>query len=541
MTCTYLLLLVFFLCFCASPIYSSSVCEHNEEVINEKKALTLSKMNKNIKNMQYAVRGELVLKALALEAKLKGGDATLPFDEIIYSNIGNPQSLGQRPISFLSQVLALVNYPAIMDEDPELVNAVFPSDAQARAKLLLSNMKGGPGAYSHSKGVPFIRQSVADFIERRDGFPANPEHIFLTDGASAGIKNVINMLIDDENDGIMTPIPQYPLYSASISGAGGKLVSYYLQEEDGWSLDIDQVRLSYLHAVNEGIRVRGMVIINPGNPTGQVLSVANVREVLAFCAEHNIVLLADEVYQVNVYNDERPFVSFKSVQSTMALEEQAQAAKPDGKCIDHQSVSNVELFSFHSTSKGLFGECGRRGGYFEAVNIHPDITDQLYKLASVSLCSNTMGQITVDVMVNPPREGDASYPQYKQETDAIYNSLKRRASKLVAALNTLEGVSCQPSEGALYAFPRVEIPKRGIEAAAAANKAPDTFYALSLLESTGVCVVPGSGFKDEHSDSYHFRTTFLPAEEKMDGVIERVRNFHQSFISKYGDPVHDEL
>lgn len=158
--------------------------------------------------------------------------------------------------------------------------------------------------------------------------------------------------------------------------------------------------------------------------------------------------------------------------------------------------------------------------------------DELYKLASINLCPNIDGQIMVDLMVNPPQPQDASYEQYVQERDAILGSLKRRAEKLVATLNSLEGVSCQQAEGAMYAFPTITIPEKAVIEAGNRGITPDAFYVIELLEQTGVCVVPGSGF-GQRNGTCHFRTTFLPPEEKMDAVIERVAVFHANFMNKY--------
>ena len=111
-----------------------------------------------------------------------------------------------------------------------------------------------------------------------------------------------------------------------------------------------------------------------------------------------------------------------------------------------------------SVSKGFLGECGLRGGYFELLGVPTDVKMQLYKLSSLSLCSNLIGQLTVGLMVNPPKEGDASYATYVEERDAILSSMKRRASMLTKALNELEGVSCNEIEGAMYAFPTITLP-----------------------------------------------------------------------------------
>merc|ERR1711915_241729 len=178
---------------------------------------------------------------------------------------------------------------------------------------------GGLGAYSDSRGLPGIRKEVAEFIERRDGYPSDPDLIFLTDGASKGVMQILNTIIRDEKDGILVPVPQYPLYSAAISLFGGTLAPYYLEESANWGLDIGELRKSVLEARYKGITVRAMVIINPGNPTGQCLSRDNIKELIEFCYVENLVLLADEVYQQNIYQDERPFVSAKKVLMDMGL------------------------------------------------------------------------------------------------------------------------------------------------------------------------------------------------------------------------------
>jgi aspartate/methionine/tyrosine aminotransferase len=407
--------------------------------------------------------------------------------------------------------------------DPELLKLTshFPADSISRATALLHAMPGGTGTYSHSQGVEFIRKDVAKFIEERDGFPSDFDSIFLSNGASPAIQNVLNTLIrpsadpEKPTDGILIPIPQYPLYTASIALFGGAPVPYFLDEENAWSLSAADLTASVKKARENGITVRGLVIINPGNPTGQVLSIENMREIVDFCYREKIVLLADEVYQENVYGH-KPFHSFKKVLRSMPAD----------------IAANQELFSFHSISKGFFGECGRRGGYVECVNIHPMVKDELYKLASISLCPNVDGQVTLDTMVRPPREGEPSYPVYKQQRDAILASLKRRALQVAAELNKLEGVRCNDAEGAMYLFPKITLPAKAVTAAKTVGKSPDLFYCLSLLNSTGLVVVPGSGFGQKEG-TFHFRTTFLPPEDQIKSVLASLAKFHHNFMRQY--------
>jgi len=323
-------------------------------------------------------------------------------------------------------------------------------------------------------------------------------------------------LIRNEKDGIMLPIPQYPLYSASIALLEGSAVPYYLNESDNWGLSVEELESSLKEAQSKGLNTRALVVINPGNPTGQVLTKEGMEKVIEFCAKNKLVLLADEVYQENVYTKEtKPFHSFKKVLRSMGSE-----------------YDNFELFSFHSVSKGFVGECGQRGGYLEAVGINDDVKAELYKLSSVDLCPNTTGQMLIDLMVRPPQKGEESYPLYTEESQGIYNSLKRRAEKLTKFLDSLDGVSCNNAEGAMYAFPQIKLPPKAVQAAKDANMKPDTFYAISLLEEAGVCVVPGSGF-GQKDGTFHFRTTFLPPEAKMDQVMDRLGKFHNNFMKKY--------
>jgi len=143
-----------------------------------------------------------------------------------------------------------------------------------------------------------------------------------------------------------------------------------------------------------------------------------------------------------------------------------------------------------------------------------------------------VGQVTVDMMCNPPRPNDDSYNLYQKEYDKQYNSLKRRASILTTALNKIEGISCQPIMGAMYAFPTISLPKKAIAAAKQKGEEPDAFYCLNLLEKTGICVIPGSGF-GQVDGTWHFRTTLLPPEDQIEQVVTRLGEFHKNFVKQY--------
>lgn len=345
-----------------------SVCRQSATTFNPvrtvsiAKALTADTMNANMKQTRYEVRGEIYHAA---QKRLKEGK------EVIALNIGNPHSLGQKPMTFNRQVLSLLMAPFLL-KDPA-VRRNFPEDVILRAQCYIKDMKGGLGAYSDSRGLPIVRQEVAEFLSvTSGGQSSDPDLVFLSNGASDVAKMLLNALIRNPKDGILVPIPQYPLYSATIALYGGSLVPYYLDEAAGWGLDIPKLHESIRSARNNGVTVRALVLINPGNPTGQCLSAEQLSQVLDICREYNLMLMADEVYQENIYHPNKTFVSARRALG---------------------SSTDVEIASFHSISKGFTGECGLRGGYMELKNMQPEVVDELYKISSVSLCPNLVGQV----------------------------------------------------------------------------------------------------------------------------------------------------
>ncbi|PYI14209.1 putative alanine aminotransferase [Aspergillus japonicus CBS 114.51] len=476
--------------------------------------LTLDNINPHVKAAKYAVRGEIATKAEEYRVRLAQGDKSLPFESVIFANIGNPQQLDQKPITFFRQVLSLLENPVLL-ENPELLrtNFGYPQDVIDRAKVLLADVQS-VGAYSHSQGAPVIRDSVAKFIEQRDGFPANSQDLYLTAGASSGVSTILNIICDGPSAGVLVPIPQYPLYTATLSLLDAQCVPYLLDEQKAWGTDVNAIKENLSKAKAAGTDVRAIVVINPGNPTGASLSAEDIKSVLDVAAEERLVVIADEVYQTNVFTGE--FISFKK------RLRQLQQEVP-GK------YDNVELVSLHSVSKGMVGECGHRGGYFELVGFDPEVAAQIYKYVSIMLCPPVIGQCLVELMVNPPTEGEPSYELYQKEYNGIKDGLRSRAMALYEAFQNMEGVECQEPQGAMYLFPTINLPPKAIEAAAEEKRAADEFYCLQLLDATGICVVPGSGF-GQKENTLHFRTTFLAPGTDW---AQRIVKFHSEFMAKY--------
>lgn len=319
------------------------------------------------------------------------------------------------------------------------------------------------------------------------------------------------MLIAHPKTGILIPIPQYPLYTATLAAFDGLPIPYHLEEAADWATDPHSIQYAVEEAVADNVDVRALVIINPGNPTGSLLDVPTMEKVVHLCEKYSLVLLADEVYQTNLHKPAtHPFTSFKKVVRDLQ--------------------SPIGLISFHSISKGVTGECGRRGGYFECTNIDDEVIATMYKMVSVGLCPPVSGQIGVDCMVRPPKPGDESYPLWKEETDSTHAALASRTKIMAERLNKLPGASCVDSPGALYLYPKLDLPDKAIQAAKEAGKEPDAFYALQLLDETGICVIPGSGFGQKDGEAHYRLTCLCPGVEEY---VAKLEKFHIGFMKRY--------
>lgn len=366
-------------------------------------------------------------------------------------------------------------------------------------------------------GIEIIRQHCADYIQKRDGIPSDWQNIILSAGASGSIKAILALLrcpVNGKRPGVMVPTPQYPLYSATIAEFDMAQIGYYLDESKNWGLDINELQRS-IDEAKKTCAVRAIVIINPGNPTGQVLSRDNIEAIIKFAHQENLFIFADEVYQDNVYATGSKFFSFKKILTEMG-----------------EPYSKMDMASFMSCSKGYMGECGIRGGYAEVINMCPEVKAALLKSISAQLCPTTIGQACIDVVVNPPKKGEPSYDLFMKEKNGVLQSLKERAEMVAHTFNSIEGFSCNPVQGAMYAFPQIKLPQKAIEASKKVGQTPDSFYAFQLLENTGICIVPGSGF-GQRPNTYHFRTTILPQPEKLKEMLGLFRDFHVKFLADF--------
>lgn len=475
------------------------------------------------------MRGKIAELAGRIRDELASGKSEWPFKRVVSLNLGNPQGCGQKPLTFFRQVLALLEYPRLLGlAETGQLGDIFPDDVVARARCLLQ-ATGSIGAYSSNQGIRTVRDSVAAYISKRDGYPSSADDIFLTCGAFEGMLVSMTLLSGShlrqksERAGVLLPVPFYPVYRALLITLDLIPIYYHLDQQNGWKAPgkasmaeiIEQARC-------QGLTPRCLIIINPSNPTGTVYGKADLEALVELAAEENLMLLADEVYQENVFPGQE-FVSCKSVLRSL------QATRS----LDDPRYASLQLISLHSVSKGMVGEGGQRGGYFEVVGFSPEIHEQIQKLVTYMLQPATAGQILVDLMVNPPKPGHESYPLYKGEYDAIYNRLRRQADALDRAYERMPSVDCAQAQGAIYHFPRVDLPAAALAAAKEAGEGPDLWYCRKLLEATGVCVVPGSGFgmSDGSKDGrIWYRISFLDDREEW---IEAMTLFHHRLMDTY--------
>nr|XP_037855879.1 alanine aminotransferase 1 isoform X3 [Chlorocebus sabaeus] len=601
---------------------ASSTGDQSQAVRNglRTKVLTLHSMNPRVRRVEYAVRGPIVQRALELEQELRQG-VKKPFTEVIRANIGDAQAMGQRPITFLRQVLALCVNPDL------LTSPSFPDDAKKRAERILQACGGHSlGAYSVSSGIQLIREDVAKYIERRDGgIPADPNNVFLSTGASDAIVTVLKLLVAGEGHtrtGVLIPIPQYPLYSATLAELGAVQVDYYLDEERAWALDVSELHRALCQARGH-CHPRALCVINPGNPTGafppphptppaplcalaqavpglpspgcpvegsappwltqpcclphtpgQVQTRECIEAVIRFAFEERLFLLADEVRGAGEREAGQqpapvtpcafPGVSGQRVRCGLPVPLIQEGAHGDGATLCRAAGARLlplhlqglhgrvrageagggsRAMAWPSSPSGPTpphlawtcpspGRCGFRGGYVEVVNMDAEVQQQMLKLMSVRLCPPVPGQALLDLVVSPPAPTDPSFAQFQAERQAVLVELAAKAKLTEQVFNEAPGISCNPVQGAMYSFPRVQLPPRAVECAQELGLAPDMFFCLRLLEETGICVVPGSGF-GQREGTYHFRMTILPPLEKLRLLLEKLSRFHAKFTLEY--------
>ncbi|XP_028823700.1 alanine aminotransferase 2 isoform X2 [Denticeps clupeoides] len=427
--------------------------------------------------------------------------------EVIDVGSADAQRLGMKPITFVRQVLALCIHPELLNDE------TFPVDVQQRARELLEHCAGGSvGSYAESAGIAHVQQSVAKFITRRDkGLTSDPSHIFMSSGSQRALRCVLKFLLQGSDHapiGVMTPNPHPHTLLPLLELLGIVSLPYQLQQGAGWALEKAELKRA-LQANRGNCNPRAIYISNPGDPTGHVQDRESIQDVIQFAAEENLLLLVNEVFQDSVFGDGCEFLSYKKVLFEM------------GSAYSER----VQLASFHSLSNGIMGECGFRAGYVELVNFDALLPYVETELCG-SVCAPVIGQIALDVMVDPPQPGEPSFNEYCEVT-VNKDTLKRNVLRGRSFLNSLPGFSCPTVTGGVYLYTHLTLPQMESDNV-------ELLYSSRLLVEEGVCVgvekcvctsVPGE-------NSCHIRICVLMPSPALEEVLSRLETFHLRFLNQ---------
>ena len=389
------------------------------------------------KNITYAVRDIVVL---ANEVAKTG-------KEMLYLNIGDPNLFDFAP-------------------PRHMVEATY--------KAMLNNYNG----YSPSSGIKQALDSIAKEADRKN--IKNVQDIFVTTGASEAIDICLTALVN-EGENVLTPTPGYPLYTAIASKLQNMENPYYLNEENGWQPDLDDIRSK----IND--KTRAIIIINPNNPTGSNCSIDTMKDLIKIAKDNNLIIFADEIYDKLLFEGEK-HTSIASLDSEAPM-------------ITFGGLSKNYMVPGFRIGWGIVsGDRAVLKDYIEAIN----------KLLRARLSANHPEQYAIPTAL----DGDQSHLVTANQ------KLTSRRDMTVEMLNAIPGISCVKPEGAFYAFPRLHI------------NTPDNIFVAELIRETGVVVVPGSGF-GQVLGTNHFRVVFLPPEDVLMKAYNNIARFTEKFIEEH--------
>ncbi|XP_026200602.1 alanine aminotransferase 2-like isoform X1 [Anabas testudineus] len=475
---------------------------------------SLQHVNPRVRGIRVSPQSALQSLAARITQEITQG-VQKSFKQVIDVSSGDPHKAGMKPVSFVRQVLSVCLYTQLL-EDKSL-----PLDVKMRAQRLLDMCDGrSVGSYSAASGLTHIRQSVAEFISKRDaGVPSYSKEIFITSGSHRGITAIVKLMASGDGDtqtGVLAPMPCPHMLPNVLDEAGVKMVPYELTEERGWAVDVHKLHQA-LQAARGRCQPKAIYLSNPGNPTGHVQDRNSIEEVIRFAAAEKLILLVDEVYQDSVYGCDREFISYKKALFDM----------------DKEFSQTVELISFHSLSNACMGECGLRAGYIEVVNMDPKVMHLLDTVLCVDFSTPVTGQLALDLMINPPKPGDPSYDTYTQEILVIRATLSQNAERACQFLNDLPGMSCQPAMGGIYLYPHLDLPSEFIENAEVLELEADVLYCQKLLEEEGVFVGAGC-HHGVTTNNHHLRLCVLVPPDTMEEVLARLQSFHLRLMDTFG-------
>ena len=362
--------------------------------------------------------------------------------------------------------------------------AVFGFDAPEEIQQdMIRNLPASAG-YSDSKGIFGARKAVMHETQKQGIKGVTLDDIYLGNGASELIVMATNALLNN-GDELLLPAPDYPLWTAAVSLSGGTPVHYLCDEHNGWMPNIDDIR-SKITA-----NTKGIVVINPNNPTGALYSDALLKQIVALAREHGLVIFADEVYDKVLY---------------------------DG--VKHTPIASLSddvlTLTFNSLSKS-YRSCGYRAGWMVVSGDKKpaaDYIEGLNMLSNMRLCANVPGQWAIQTALGG----------YQSINDLVGEGgrLRKQRDMAYELITAIPGVTCVKPQAALYMFPRLDPKVYPIQ--------DDQQFFLELLQETKVMLVQGTGFNWAHTD--HFRIVFLPHEEDLREAISRIAKFLENYRNK---------
>jgi alanine-synthesizing transaminase len=364
--------------------------------------------------------------------------------------------------------------------------AVFGFDAPEEIQQdMIRNLPNSAG-YSDSKGIFGARKAVMHETQKQGIVGVTLDDVYLGNGASELITMATNALLDN-GDELLLPMPDYPLWTAATSLSGGKPVHYLCDEENGWMPNLDDIRAKITP------RTKGIVVINPNNPTGVMYSDELLKQIILIAREHGLVIMADEVYDKVLY---------------------------DG--IKHTAMASLSTdvltLTFNSLSKS-YRSCGYRAGWMVVTGdktVAKDYIEGLNMLSNMKLCSNVPGQWAIQTALG----GYQSINELVGEG----GRLRRQRDLAYELITAIPGVTCVKPQAALYMFPKLDPVIYPIK--------DDRQFFLELLKATRVMLVQGTGFNWPAPD--HFRIVFLPHEDDLREAIDRIAKFLESYRKRSG-------
>jgi alanine-synthesizing transaminase len=350
---------------------------------------------------------------------------------------------------------------------------------------VIANLPEASG-YSDSKGLFSARKAIMHYAQEKKLPNVSMDGIYIGNGVSELIVMSMQALLD-VGDEVLVPAPDYPLWTAAVSLAGGTAVHYVCDEQQGWFPDIDDISGKITP------RTRAIVVINPNNPTGAVYPPEVLSKIVELARRHQLIIFADEIYDKVLYDE----VKHTSIASLA----------PDVLCITMNGLSkNYRAAGFRVGWMIVSGEKKHAHDYVEGLNM----------LASMRLCANVQGQHAIQTALGG----------YQSINDLVLPSgrLGRQRDVAWELLTAIPGVSCVKPQGALYLFPRLDPQIYPI--------ADDQMFILELLQQEKVLLVQGTGFNWIAPD--HFRVVFLPNADDLIEAIGRIARFLERYRLRHG-------